>query len=93
MPIDWLSKLRHLLQVIAFCLAVSAIQYAFTPERQYGPSVAYSLWIGSITWAVIDLGRHALPSARETGWPTGWAGLALVPVALPRPRHPTRLRP
>jgi hypothetical protein len=80
MTIDWVSKLRHLLQVWAFCLAVSAIQYAFTPERNYGPPVVYSLCIGTITWALIDLGRHAFPS--ETGWPAGLAGAGLVVVGL-----------
>ncbi|MEP6825781.1 MAG: histidine kinase [Ramlibacter sp.] len=78
MRIDWLSKLRHLLQILAFGLAVSAIQYAFTPDRPYGPSVAYSLLIASLSWATIDIGRHLLPSSAETGWPQGWAGWMLV---------------
>ncbi|TWO69515.1 sensor histidine kinase [Caenimonas sedimenti] len=76
MKIDWLSKLRHALQVWAFCLAVSAIQYAFTPERLYGPSVVYSLCIGTITWAIVDLGRHGFRT--ETGWPAGLPGALLV---------------
>lgn len=78
MKIDWLSKLRHLLQVWAFCLAVTAIQYAFMPDRPYGPGVAYSLCIGTFTWAIIDLGRHAMPSSAETGWPQGTGGWLLV---------------
>ena len=78
MPFDWLSKLRHFLQVLAFCLAVAAIQYAFQPERPYGPNAVYSLFIGSIIWATIDLGRHLFPSSAETGWPRGLAGLGLV---------------
>lgn len=76
MKLDWVSKLRHLLQVWAFCLAVSAIQYAFTPDRNYGPSMVYSLCIGTITWAIVDLGRHAFRT--ETGWPTGLPGAILV---------------
>lgn len=78
MRIDWISKLQHLLQTMAFCLAVATIQYAFTPEKPYAPPVAYSLTIGIITWAIIDLGRHLFPSAQETGWPLGLAGVALV---------------
>ena len=78
MPFDWLSKLRHFLQVLAFCLAIAAIQYAFQPERPYAPNVVYSLFIGSIIWATIDLGRHLFPSSAETGWPQGLAGLGLV---------------
>ena len=39
MKIDWTDKLRHMLQVLAFCLVVATIQYAFQPERPYGPPV------------------------------------------------------
>jgi hypothetical protein len=78
MTIDWVAKLRNLLQTLAFCLAVATLQYAFAPERPYAPPVVYSLLIGTTTWAVIDLGRVFVPSARETGWPTGWGGFALV---------------
>jgi hypothetical protein len=78
MRIDWIGKLQHLLQVLAFCLAVASIQYGFQPDRPYAPTVVYSLFIGLYTWAVIDLGRHALPSSRETGWPRGAAGVGIV---------------
>lgn len=80
--IDWISKLRHFLQVLGFALGVATVQYAFLPERPYGPPLVYSLLIASITWAVIDLGREFFPSSRETGWPQGWAGLALVLSAI-----------
>lgn len=82
MRTDWINKLQHLLQVTAFCLVVATIQYAFDPERPYGPPVVYSLLIGLITWAIIDLGRDLLPSSRETGWPQGWTGIALVAGAI-----------
>lgn len=78
MKIDWIAKLQHLLQVLAFCLAVATVQYGFQPERPYAPNVVYSLFIGSIMWAIIDLGRHLFPSSAETGWPQGLAGLGLV---------------
>ena len=78
MKIDWIAKLQHLLQVLGFCLAIATIQYAFLPDRPYGPPVAYSLAIGTVTWAVIDLGRELFPSSRETGWPQGGLGLLLV---------------
>ena len=78
MNIDWIAKLRHLLQTLAFCLAIATIQYAFTPEHPYTPPVVYSLCIGTFTWAIIDLGRHLFPSAQETGWPEGLQGLGLV---------------
>jgi len=78
MTIDWLGKLRHLLQTMAFCLAVAAMQIAFTPEKSYATNVLYSLLIGCTVWAVIDLGRHGFPSAAETGWPQGLGGLLLI---------------
>jgi hypothetical protein len=78
MKIDWIGKLQHLLQTLAFCLAIATLQVMFQPERSYAPPLAHSLAIGFFTWAFIDLGRHLFASAAETGWPTGWAGLALV---------------
>ncbi len=77
MKIDWLDKLQYFLQTMAFCLAISALQYAFQPQRPYELSLVYSLCIGSFTWGLIDFGRHAFPSAAETGWPQGAAALAL----------------
>jgi hypothetical protein len=78
MNIDWISKLRHLLQVVAFCLVIATLKYAFQPDHAYGPGVVYSFFIGTITWAIIDLGRPLFPSAAETGWPRGITGLLLV---------------
>jgi hypothetical protein len=78
MKIDWIGKLQHLLQTLAFCLAVASIQYAFTPDRLYAPVVVYSVLIGTIIWVVVDLGRHLIPSSEETGWPQGFMGVALV---------------
>ena len=31
-PLDGLSKLQHLLQTMAFCLAIATVQYAFQPS-------------------------------------------------------------
>lgn len=75
--IDWIDKLRHLLQTLAFCLAIAAIQYAFQPERPYEIPLVYSLAIGSLTWVCIDFGRHLFPSSSDTGWPAGVPGVAL----------------
>jgi hypothetical protein len=76
--IDWGSKLQHFLQTAAFCVAVAGVQIAFTPQRAYAPSFVYSLLVGVTIWAVIDIGRHLLPSAGETGWPPGLPGVLLV---------------
>jgi hypothetical protein len=80
MKIDWLSKLSALLQTMAFCLAVAALHYAFLPTRSYEIPMVYSLATGTTIWALIDIGRHAFGSARETGWPKGLGAIAL-PVA------------
>ncbi|MBX3653385.1 MAG: histidine kinase [Ramlibacter sp.] len=82
MLIDWVSKLRNFLQVLAFAMAVATIQYAFLPDRPYGPPVVFSLLIATLTWGVIDLGREFFPSAAETGWPQGWQGPALVATGI-----------
>ncbi|RZJ24367.1 MAG: sensor histidine kinase [Haliea sp.] len=82
MRIDWLAMLRHLLQVWAFSLTIATVQYAFMPDKPYGPPVVYSLLISTFTWAIIDIGRNWFPSAAETGWPRGWAGFALVAVGI-----------
>jgi two-component sensor histidine kinase len=75
---DWLSKLQHYVQVLAFCLVIATVQYAFQPERPYAPNAVYSLFIGTFIWAIVDLGRDLFPSSAETGWPHGLPGLALV---------------
>ena len=43
--IDWDEKLRHFVQVLAFCLVIATVQYGFQPDRPYGPPVVYSLLI------------------------------------------------
>jgi hypothetical protein len=77
MTIDWIAKLRHLLQTMAFCLAVAAIQVALQPGKPYEVPLVYSLAIGTLTWALIDFGCHLFPSSEATGWPAGMAGLIL----------------
>ncbi|MBI2768914.1 MAG: histidine kinase [Burkholderiales bacterium] len=82
MKFDWIAKLRYALQVWAFALAIATIQYAFMPDKPYGPLVVYSLLIATSTWALIDFGRHFFPSAAETGWPQGYAGIVLVVASI-----------
>ncbi len=82
MTIDWIDKLRRLLQTVAFCLTVSAIQYAFQPETPYEIPVRYSLAIGVLTWALIDFGRHLFKSSNSANWPAGIAGVLLPLVGI-----------
>ncbi|WP_427911618.1 sensor histidine kinase [Ramlibacter sp. MMS24-I3-19] len=78
MRVDPLEKLQHLLQTLAFGLAIAALQVGFEPDKPFAPIAAYSLAISVVTWSIIDLGRHVLPSSRETGWPTGIQSIVLV---------------
>jgi len=80
--IDPVAKLRNLLQAWVFCVVIAVLQVAFVPERPFLPPLAYSLSIGTISWAVVDLGRHLFPSARETGWPGLLPGIGLVVAAI-----------
>lgn len=82
MKIDWNAKLQHFLQTLAFSLAVATVLYGLQPEKPYAPNVVYSVCIGTVMWAVIDLGRLLLPSSAETGWPRGLGGVGLVVVAI-----------
>jgi signal transduction histidine kinase len=82
MRLDAIDKLRHLLQTAAFALAISALQVGFEPGKPFGPVTVYSLAISILIWATIDLGRHAMPSARQTGWPTGMEGVLLIAVGV-----------
>jgi two-component sensor histidine kinase len=76
--LDWEDTLRHFVQVLAFCLVIATVQYGFQPDRPYGPSVVYSLLIGTCIWAIVDIGRTFFPSSTETGWPAGTSGFILV---------------
>jgi hypothetical protein len=80
--IDWEEKLRHFVQVLAFCLVIATVQYGFQPDRPYGPPVVYSILIGCSIWAIIDIGRGFFPSSAETGWPQGFGGVALVVIGI-----------
>ena len=71
MKIDWIEKLRNLLQTLAFCLGLAAIQYVFRPERSYENPLVYSLAIGGSTWALVDFGRHFVAPNHDTNWPDG----------------------
>lgn len=82
MKIDWLDKLRLLLQTLAFCLAVAAIQVAFQPQKPYVVPLVYSLCIGTSMWAMMDFGRHLFTSSAPTGWPQGAAGVLLPLVSI-----------
>ena len=82
MRIDWFDKLRHMVQTLAFCLTISALQYAVQPEKPYVLPLVYSLCIGLWTWLIMDFGRHLFPSAREHGWPKGWGIFALPTMGI-----------
>jgi len=80
--IDGIELLRHYLHTLAFCLAISAFLYFTSPEKPYEVPLVYSLCIGTVTWAIIDLGRHLFAPHRETGWPRGPGGLVLAMLGI-----------
>jgi two-component sensor histidine kinase len=82
MDMCWQDKLRNLLQTLAFCLAISAMQYTLKPDLAYEVPTVYSLLTGITIWALIDLGRHLFPSAQDTGWPQGVWGLLMPTLAI-----------
>ena len=82
MRFDGVEKLQHALQTTAFGLAIAGLQVGFEPFKPFGVVASYSLGIALTTWVLIDLGRHLLPSARETGWPTGLQGVGMVVVGV-----------
>ena len=84
MKIDWIEKLQNLLQTLAFCLAIAAIQYALRPDRSYEHPLVYSLTIGCSIWALVDFGRHFIAPNTDTNWPDGVWGkvFPLIAVAL-----------
>jgi hypothetical protein len=75
---DLLHTTRHLVQVLAFSLVISALHYFFLPGRPYEVPLVYSLCIGLCTWFVIDMGRFVIGMDPKTAWPRGWHGPALV---------------
>ncbi len=76
--IDGIALLRRYLQVLAFCLAIAALQYFARPGETYEVPLVYSLCIGSACWALIDIGRFLFHPDPETGWPRGGGKAALL---------------
>jgi hypothetical protein len=79
------DTLRHYLHVLALCCVVAVLTTTLWPAGGYWRQLVYSLCIGSVCWAVIEFGRHALAprdhpadADRGPGWPQGWRGLALT---------------
>jgi hypothetical protein len=83
MAIDWIGKLRRLLQTVAFCLGIASLQWAFFPDRRYGAILVYSLGIGVSTWAWIDFGRHLFRPRPDSGWPGPFPFLVLAATGIP----------
>lgn len=75
---DLLHTTRHFVQVLAFSLVISAVQYVFKPDRPYEVPLVYSLSIGICTWFITDMGRFVVGVDPMTAWPRGWRGPALV---------------
>ncbi|QDL55018.1 sensor histidine kinase [Rhodoferax aquaticus] len=75
--INWNAKLSGFLQTMAFCLAITALNYSLRPHDDYATPLTYSVLIGFFSWGLISFGAEFFPSAAETGFPKGWQGLFL----------------
>ncbi len=70
---------KRFLQTLLICVGLATVQHLFLPERPFDVPLVYSLCIGLLCWAMVDMGRGLFPSARHTGWPAG-ASAVLLPV-------------
>ncbi|QHJ01112.1 sensor histidine kinase [Xylophilus rhododendri] len=83
MGVEPLSRLRHLLQTLAFCLVIASLKAYLQPGESYAGSLVYSIAIGSCIWALIDFGRTRVDPDSDNGWPRGWRGALLVGLSIP----------
>ncbi|MGA0569474.1 sensor histidine kinase [Variovorax sp. VNK109] len=82
---DMASLLNHFVHTVAFCLSISALMFFFasgTHASSYAHPLVYSLAIGIITWAIIDIGRFVLPLDPDSGWPRGFGGIFIVALGI-----------
>jgi len=70
---------KRLLQTMLICLGIATVQHLFLPAMAFEVPLVYSLCIGLLCWAMVDLGRGLFPTARSTGWPQG-ASAVLLPI-------------
>ncbi|WP_326544120.1 sensor histidine kinase [Pseudorhodoferax sp.] len=80
---------RHYLHVLALCCVVAVLTTLMWPNRTYLSQLGYSLCIGTISWAVMEFGRFAVPRRHchndaegGHGWPKGWRGLLLTALGI-----------
>ena len=73
------SLAKRLLQTLLVCVGIATVQHLFLPGLAFEVPLVYSLCIGLLCWAMVDLGRGLFPSARLTGWPAG-SSAVLLPV-------------
>ncbi|MES2532668.1 MAG: histidine kinase [Pseudomonadota bacterium] len=89
MKIRWTDAARHYLQVLAFCSVIAVFTTLLWPAKTYFVQLAYSMSVGTITWMVIEFGRHLFDESNchgdsngGHGWPKGWRGLLLTAVGI-----------
>ena len=82
MSLKRFDALRRLLETVALCLVIAALQHLFRPERSFDIPLLYSLAIGVSTWALIECGCLLLTERHENGWPRAWRGPVLVLAAM-----------
>jgi len=85
----WRAALRHYLQVVAFCCVIAVLTTLIWPTTTYLRQVAYSLFVGTISWIIIEFGRFLVDERNchvniegGHGWPKGWRGVLLAAVGV-----------
>jgi two-component sensor histidine kinase len=70
--------LRHGLQVMGLCVAISLLLWLLRPGMPFLGQLAYSLPMGMSTWLMADGGRFFIDQDSPHLFPRGWRGGALI---------------
>lgn len=80
--IDGARSLRRYLQVVVFCSVIALLTKSIWPANSYLNQLAYSLSVGTFTWAIIELGARLIKKPGDVGWPSGWQAQLLTVVGI-----------
>jgi signal transduction histidine kinase len=76
------ALLRRFIQTQAFCFTLSAVLHLINGQHAYEFDLLYSVLIGTVMWAIIDLSRLVAPLDPDSGWHKGLLGIAIVPLGI-----------
>lgn len=70
--------IRKGLQVLALCVVICGLMWFAINRGDFFGQLAYSVSMGMLTWAIIDLGRFFVDQDSPHLFPRGWRGVALI---------------